>query len=253
MILARRLFVRDFASAFCLIACVSASASVYAQTSKPVRVRIWCEGESSASVYPKGVDAALAEGLARHSDFRITRARLDEPQAGLADQALDDTDVLLWWGRARHDELPDDRAEAVAARVRDGRLGLVALYASCGSKPFRLLMSGTPCEPASWREDGRPEFVAVRAPDHPIAAGIVPFTIPKTDMFSEPFAVPEPETVVFVSTWERGETVRSGLTWTVGKGRVVYLRTGSESYPVLFHPAVRHSIANSLSWSARRH
>ena len=27
--------------------------------------------------------------------------------------------------------------------------------------------------------------------------------IPKTDMFSEPFAVPNPETVVFVSTWEK--------------------------------------------------
>lgn len=253
MIPLRRLFVRDFASVLYLIACVFATTSAGAQTLKPVRVRIWCEGESSASVYPKGVDAALAEGLARQSSFRVSRSRLDDPEAGLADRALDDTDVLLWWGRSRHDELPDDRAQAVASRVRDGRLGLVALYASCGSKPFRLLMSGTPCEPASWREDGRPEYVAVRAPDHPIAQGITPFTIPKTDMFSEPFAVPQPETVVFVSSWERGETVRSGLTWTVGKGRVVYLRTGSESYPVLFHPAIRHSIANSVTWSARQH
>ena len=250
MILSRRLLIRDLAPAFWLLALAYAPLASSAQTLDPIRVRIWCEGESSPSAYPGGVDAALADGLARHPEMRITRARLDDPEAGVGDKALDETDVLLWWGRARHDELPDDRAEAVASRVRDGRLGLVALYTSCGSKPFRLLMSGTPCEPASWREDGRPEFVAVKAPDHPIAAGVSPFTIPKTDMFSEPFAVPEPETVVFVSSWERGETVRSGLTWTVGKGRVAYLRTGSESYPVLFHPSVRRSIANAVSWGA---
>lgn len=250
MILDRRSFVRRLASALCVF--LSASAAALAQPSDPIRVRIWCEGESSPSAYPGGVDAALADGLSRRPEFRIARSRLDDPEAGLGDQALDGTDVLVWWGRARHDDVPSDRAEAVASRVRDGRLGLVALYASCGSKPFRLLMSGTPCEPASWREDGRPEFVAVKAPDHPIAAGVSPFTIPRTDMFSEPFAVPEPETVVFVSTWERGETVRSGLTWTVGKGRVVYLRTGSESYPVLFHPSIRLSIANAVSWGARR-
>ena len=78
-------------------------------------------------------------------------------------------------------------------------------------------MMSMPCEPER-REDGRPEFVSVKSPDHPIARGVGPFTIPKTDMFSEPFAVPDPETVVFVSAWEKGETLRSGLTWTIGKG-----------------------------------
>ncbi|MDG3006211.1 ThuA domain-containing protein [Paludisphaera mucosa] len=243
--LPRLVLVAPFVAAF-----VGASAS--AQTSPPVRVRIWCEGETSTSAYPEGVDAALADGLSRRPDLQVTRGRLGDPHAGLRDGDLDATDVLVWWGRARHDEVPDERAQAVATRVREGRMGLVALYASCGSKPFRLLMNSMPCEPGSWREDGRPEFVAVKAPEHPIAAGVVPFTILKSDMFSEPFAVPEPETIVFVSNWERGESVRSGLTWSVGKGRVVYLRTGPESFPVLFHPSVRRSIANAVVWGARR-
>ncbi len=225
---------------------------VLGQSEGTVRVRIWCEGGAISPAYPDGVDAALADGLARRTDLALTRGRLDDANAGLDDAALDQTDVLIWWGRARHDEVPDDRAQAVATRVREGRLGLVALYASCGSKPFRLLMDSMPCEPGSWREDGRPEFVAVKAPDHPIAAGVSPFTIPKTDMFSEPFAVPQPETVVFVSSWERGETVRSGLTWTIGKGRVAYLRTGSDSYPVLYHPSMRHVLGNAAAWAARR-
>jgi len=76
--------------------------------------------------------------------------------------------------------------------------------------------------------------------------------IPKTDMFSEPFAVPNPETVVFVSTWEKGETLGSGLTWTIGKGRVAYLRTGPEGYPVLFHSSIRLAVANSVVWVGHR-
>lgn len=233
-----------------LAACQGPSA--LGQSEGTVRVRIWCEGGAASPAYPEGVDAALAEGLARRADLAVARGWLDDDGAGLGDAALDETDVLVWWGRARHDEVPDDRAQAVASRVREGRLGLVALHASCGSKPFRLLMDSMPCEPGSWREDGRPEFITIKAPDHPIAAGVAPFTIPKTDMFSEPFAVPEPETVVFVSSWQRGETVRSGLTWTVGKGRVAYLRTGSDSYPVLFHPSVRLSISNAARWAAPR-
>jgi trehalose utilization protein len=221
------------------------------QGPSPIRVRIWCEGTAPRSVYPDDVDGTLADQLSRVSDYRVTRGRLSDPEAGLSDAALDASDVIMWWGHLRHDDVPDDRATAVVKRVREGRLGFVALYASCGSKPFRQMMS-MPCEPGSWREDGRPEFISVKAPDHPIARGVSAFTIPRTDMFSEPFAVPQPETVVFVSTWERGETLRSGLTWTIGKGRVAYLRTGPENYPVLFHPSIRLAIANAVAWVAHR-
>ncbi len=111
---------------------------------------------------------------------------------------------------------------------------------------------GTSCEPGRWREDGRPEHVRVHDPAHPIARGVAPFTIPRTDMFAEPFAVPDPEAVVLISSWDRGETMRSGLTWTIGRGRVVYLRPGHDAFPVLFHPSVRQVIANSVLWAARR-
>ncbi|APW63124.1 ThuA domain-containing protein [Paludisphaera borealis] len=220
--------------------------------SRPIRVRIWSEGLAARSVYPDGIDGALAGPLGRTADVEVARASLDQPEAGLSDSALDATDVLIWWGRYRHDEVPDDRVEAVVERVRAGKLGLLALYTSCGSKPFRRLMNSMPCEPGSWREDGKPEFVTVRSPEHPIARGIGSFTIPQSDMFSEPFAVPEPESVVLVSNWERGETVRSGLTWSVDKGRIAYLRTGSESYPILFHPSIRQIVSNAVFWCAHR-
>jgi trehalose utilization protein len=216
---------------------------------RPVRVLIWCEGTARRSVYPGDIDGALGDFLGRRPAFSIRRARLGDPAAGLSDQALDAADVLIWWGRLRHEDVPAARTRAVVSRVKEGRLGLVALHGACASHPFRALM-GTACEPAGWREDGLPEHVAIKAPDHPIAQGVAPFVIPKTDMFAEPFSVPAPETVVLVSTWGPGETMRSCLTWSVGAGRVVYLRPGHDAFPVLFHPSVRRVIANAAAWAA---
>ncbi len=248
----RRSFVRQaaaFASASALAPLAIAGSAP--QSKPPIRVRIWCEGTAPKSVYPRDIDGAIGDFLAKRADFRVARSRLDEPDAGLSDAALDATDTLIWWGRLRHHDLPDSRARAIAARVRDGRLGFIALHASCLSKPFNELMGGV-CEIGGFREDGHPERVAIKAPDHPIARGVAPFTIPRTAMFAEPFRVAQPETVVMVSTFDRGETFRSGMTWAVQKGRVAYFRPGHDGFPVFFHPAVRQVIANSVEWSARR-
>jgi trehalose utilization protein len=42
------------------------------------------------------------------------------------------------------------------------------------------------------------------------------------------------------------------VTWTIGQGRVVYLRPGDDGFPVLFHPTVRLVIANSAMWAGHR-
>ncbi len=219
--------------------------------SPPLRVRIWCEGTAPRNIYPEDIDGAVGQALKGTNAIHFTTARLDQPEAGLPDAMLDQTDVLVWWGRLKHEELPDARSEAIAGRVRAGTLGLVALHGSYASKPFRALM-GKPCEPKSWRDEGKPERIAIQAPDHPIARGVESFTIPRTQMFAEPFEVPPPEAVVLISTWESGESFRSGLTWTVDKGRVAYLRPGDDSFPVLFHPSVKQVLVNSVLWAGRQ-
>ena len=214
-----------------------------------VKVRVWSEGTAPRSVYPEDIDGAIGDHLRRQPGLEVKRARLGDPASGLSDEVLDATDVLIWWGRLRHDDLPNDRAKSIADRVRAGRLGFVALHASCGSKPFRELM-GRACEPASWSEDGRAERVTIESPGHEIARGIAPFTIPKAAMFAEPFEVPRPETVVFRSTFDGDVKFPSGLTWTVGKGRVAYFRPGHDAFPVLYHPSVRRVIANAARWAS---
>ena len=250
----QRMSRRSFARR--IVAASSAASGFSLLSSRPaeaktgdLRVLVWAEGTAPRSVYPDDVDGAIGDDLRRRGGLDVKRARLGDRASGLSDEALDATDVLIWWGRLRHGDLPDGRARAIADRVRAGKLGFVALHASCGSKPFRELMGG-PCEPGDWREDGRPERVNVEAPDHEIARGVAPFTIPKTAMYAEPFQVPRPETVVFVSKFEGDVTFRSGLTWTVGKGRVAYFRPGHDAFPVLYHPSVRRVIANAARWAA---
>jgi len=251
LVVDRRGFFRSTACAGALALGLTAGSSRAQQSiARPVRVRVWAEGTAPHTVYPEDIDGALADCLARNPAFAPQRARLSDADAGLSDAALDATDVLIWWGRLHHDDVPSDRAEAVVRRVRAGALGFIALHSSCTSKPFKGLM-GHQCEPGGWREDGRPEHVRVASPGHPIAQGVVNFTVPRTDMFAEPFDVPDPETVVLVSSWDQGENVRSGLTWTVGKGRVVYLRTGHDAFPVLFHPQMLLLVNNACLWAAR--
>jgi len=255
MLVDRRTFVRGTtwmgAAALGLLGERAATRLEAAAQPKPLRVLVWCEGTARKSTYPDDVDGALAKYLKREDGISIVRGRLGDADSGLSDKVLDSTDVLVWWGRLRHDDVPNDRVRAIVKRVSSGRLGFVALHASCASKPFKELM-GTSCEPGRWREDGCPEHIKVETPEHPIAQGINPFTIAKTDMFAEPFNVPTPETVVLVSTWDQGETMRSGLTWTVDKGRVVYLRPGHDAFPVLVHPSIRRVIGNAVVWAGRQ-
>lgn len=229
----------------------SGPAWVEAFQEPPVRVRVWSEGTAPRSVYPNDIDGAIEEILGSQGGFSVGRSRLEDEQAGLDDATLDATDVLFWWGRLRHEDLPEDRSQAIAERVRAGKLGLVALFGSYASRPFQELM-GMACEPGAWREDARQEHVTIASPDHPIVRHVSPFTVPRGSMFSEPFDVPEPEAVILNSAWDTGETFRSGLAWNVERGRVAYLRHADDAFPVLFHPAVRQLLVNAARWGAGR-
>ena len=192
-------------------------------------------GRLPQSVYPDDIDGALADQLGRLPGFVVTRGRLTDPQAGLSDA-----------GPRRHRRAhlvgpsPARRRARRSGRGRRpaGARGPARLHRPlCVVRQQAVQADDEHALRAGQLAGGRPARVRrVKSPDHPIAQGIAPFTIPKTDMFSEPFAVPSPETVVFVSTWEKGETLRSGLTWTIGKGRVAYLRTGPEGYPGALPP-----------------
>jgi len=88
-----------------------------------------------------------------------------------------------------------------------------------------------------YRPDGKPSFLNCVRPDHPIARGVPrEFRLPNTEMYNEPFHVPDPDEVVFEERWPTGEWFRSAAVWNIGKGRVFYFRPGHETFGV-FHEA----------------
>ena len=85
---------------------------------KTINVTIWNEyrheksDENVAKLYPNGLHAAIGEFLSKNDDMKITLAALDDPDQGLPDEVLNNTDVLLWWGHMNHGEVKDDLVEA---------------------------------------------------------------------------------------------------------------------------------------------
>jgi len=70
-------------------------------------------------------------------------------------------------------------------------------------------------------------------------------------MYGEPFGIPAPDELLFISWFSGGEVFRSGATWQRGHGRIFYFRPGHESFPTYHLPPVRRIIANGVRWAAR--
>jgi trehalose utilization protein len=106
------------------------------------------------------------------------------------------------------------------------------------------------CFPA-YRGDGKPSRVKVLAPGHPIARGLpAEFEIAQTEMYDEPFHVPDPDEVILEERWASGEWFRSGAVWKLGKGRVFYFRPGHETYSVFKQPLPLLVLSNAVRWLA---
>jgi len=74
--------------------------------------------------------------------------------------------------------------------------------------------------------------------------------VPEAEMYGEPFTVPEPDRLVFVSWFEGGEVFRSGCCYRRGKGRVFYFRPGHETYPVYHQDEIQRVLRNAAEWAA---
>jgi trehalose utilization protein len=222
----------------------------------PLRVTVWGENvhehlnERVSSIYPEGMHETIAAGLRESlgGGVEVQTATLQQPEHGLTTDVLNGTDVLTWWGHKAHQQVDDAIVDRVRDRVLAG-MGLVVLHSGHESKIFMKLM-GTTCS-LRWREADDREVVWCMNPGHPIADGVPEaFVIPRHEMYGEYFDIPQPEELVFLSSFTGGEVFRSGCCFTRGRGRVFYFRPGHETYPTYHHPQIRRVIANAVRWAA---
>jgi trehalose utilization protein/type 1 glutamine amidotransferase len=111
---------------------------------------------------------------------------------------------------------------------------------------WHLLIERPSCVFPSCCTPMQPSKIQTLLPAHPIAKDIpATFTLPETEMYDEPFHVPEPDEVIFRESWAGGEHFRSGITWRLGRGEVFYFRPGHETYRVYTEPLPLKIIENA--------
>jgi len=220
----------------------------------PIRVTVWGENlhdrkhEQVKAIYPDGMHSTIAAGIRAQLRERVhvSTATLDQPEHGLTEEILENTDVLTWWGHMGHHMVQDEIVDRVHDRVLAG-MGLLVLHSGHWSKIFVRLM-GTTCA-LRWRDDDRETIFTVN-PGHPIARDVPPvFIIPEQEMYGEYFDIPQPDELVFISSFQGGEVFRSGCCFTRGQGRIFYFSPGHETYPVYHQPEVRQIISNAVKWA----
>jgi trehalose utilization protein len=272
-----------------------------------IRVVVWDEQQpAQLQAYENFLGNAIAGHLAGQPGLRVISANINQPEKGLPANLLDNTDVLVWWGHVRHDEISPQASRDIVARIKRGQLALIALHSAHWANPFVEAMNErtrddarqrypdpsngpavkfefiapagrfvptfdsikTPayyamrrgeqlsvrvdlpnCVFPAYRADGRPSTVKVLKPDHPVARGLPEsFEIPQTEMYADPFHVPDADEALFEESWAAGERFRSGLVWKIGLGRVFYFRPGHETYPVYKQELPLKIIRNAVGW-----
>ncbi len=271
-----------------------------------IRVTVWDERQpTQAKAYDNFLGNEIAAYLKSSPGLTVRSFGLDDPDQGISDATLADTDVLIWWGHVRHPEISVATARKIADRVKAGTLAYIPLHSAHWAEPFRQTMYDrtradakrrfadkhtkfefieppgrmpptydslvTPafyafkggggvkqvrvdlpnCVFPGVRADGKPSKVTTLAPSHPIAAGIpTVFTIPQTEMYGEPFHIPEPDVLIFREDFQEGGWFRAGMLWNVGKGKVFYFRPGHEIFPVFKEKYPLRIIENAVRWLA---
>ena len=218
-----------------------------------IRVLVWNEfrhektKEKVKEIYPEGMHNVIADFL-KDDDIEVKTAWLDQENCGITKEVLDNTDVLIWWGHIAHNEVPDSVAYLVRDAVLSG-MGAIFLHSGHHSKPFKYLL-GTSCN-LTWRETADSEVLWVVEPSHPITRGIDRyFTLPHEETYGEPFTIPTPDKLLFISSFSGGEVFRSGCLFERTNGKIFYFQPGHETFPTYYDKNVQTVIKNAVRFVA---
>lgn len=130
-------------------------------------------------------------------------------------------------------------------------MSFVPLHSAHFSNPWKRL-TGTPWS-LDYHESADWERLWTVDSGHPIRNGVEEsFVLPGAEMYSEPFAIPEPDRFVIGSWFEGGEVFRSGCCYRRGNGHIFYFRPVNGTYPVYEEPVVEKVLDNAVQWAAPR-
>ena len=220
-----------------------------------IKVTVWSEGLPETEVnavksYPNDINTAIAEFLKKDPALDVTISSISMSENGLSKELIDNTDVLVYWSHLYNDKVSDEAADYVVEAILQRGMGLLLLHSSLSSKIARSLL-GRCGAGGKYRECGERSRVWIIDRAHPIVEGLEEdwFDITHEEMYGEPFNVPTPDQLIFISWFQGGEVLRTGMTWNRGAGRVFYFQPGHEEFPIYSeNKAVQKVIANGVKW-----
>lgn len=77
-----------------------------------IRVTVWNENihdrelQEVKDLHPHGIHGTLAAYLNTLEGVEARTATLEQPECGLPDEVLNNTDVMIWWGHCGHHLVP---------------------------------------------------------------------------------------------------------------------------------------------------
>ena len=141
-------------------------ASLNAATLRPARVLVWDEQqpEQKRAYEEKFLGETIAAHLSAQPGFIVRNVSITSPSQGLDEATLNDTDVVIWWSHQKNALVTEENVERLVTRVRQGRLGFIALHSAHWARPFVRLMQERAKEdalaqiPATERATARLEY-----------------------------------------------------------------------------------------------
>lgn len=120
----------------------AALAGLAAAAPPPVRVLVWDEqqSEQKRAYGDKFLGETIAAHLAAQPGFTVKSVSLNSPSQGLDEAALNDAEVVIWWSHVKNPLVTDENVERLVTRVREGKLGFMALHSAHWARPFVRLM-----------------------------------------------------------------------------------------------------------------
>ena len=102
-----------------------------------IKVLVWDERQpKQAQAYDNFLGNEVAAYLKKQEGLEVRSVGLDDPDQGISAKGLDETDVLIWWGHVRQDEVTQEVTSNVVERIKAGNLAFIALHSAHWSSPF---------------------------------------------------------------------------------------------------------------------
>jgi len=154
-----------------------------------IRVMVWDEQQpAQKQIYENFLGNAVADHLKKRADFEVRSVSMNQPEQGLGGDAIEQTDVLVWWGHVRQREVKWEMGDRIVDRIKTGKLGLIALHSAHWSTPFIKAMNERTTQDAlkslteQERKDYKIKYVTPQAYHAPKRdAKLTPFWTRKTE------------------------------------------------------------------------